>query len=94
MTLIDTASAPQHTTVDAPRADSPLAHPAFGAAHRATVTPITMTLYGVSVQGEPIGFLEASDAGWIALSGMHDGDAVEIGRHHLFAGALRCLTNP
>lgn len=94
MTLIATAPAPQHTAVDAPRAERPLAHPVFGAAHRATVTPFTMTLYGVSLQGEPIGFLEACDAGWIALSGMHDGDAVEIGRHRLFAGALRCLTDP
>lgn len=94
MTVIDTIAPLASTNEAVPRASNPLAHPAFGAAHRATVAPISLTRYAVSIEGEPIGYLEADGAEWVALSGMNFERTIEVGRHRLLAAALRLLTNP
>lgn len=71
-----------------------LDHPVFGHAKRATVSPITMGLYRVTLGDTVIGYLEAAGDRWIALSGALHPGAVETGRHRLFAAALKILTDP
>ncbi len=81
---------PDAATLEPARLD----HPAFGHANQATVSPVTMELYRVTLAGSIIGYLEAAGPIWVALSGELHPRAVEVGQHRLFAAALRMLTDP
>jgi hypothetical protein len=86
-------SAPTSADTAAP-APARLDHPAFGHAHQATVSPVSMELYRVTLAGSILGYLEAAGPIWVALSGELYPRAVEVGQHRLFSAALRLLTDP